>query len=916
MLTLYKIKIEIGKYNEKAAEVLNQLNDLRSDYYTEKEANESIKKQCQYYYGEINTRLIKAITEQTVNSLFPLLSFFENKINLIEKKEEELLKAYNIDKKIKNTLLSKIKDQQNELKTFLIDLENYYETFNGLIKDYYLDILKIGLDVRKDGLMWVILRLLEINTSISKESFPKFLTKREVNYLLSISKKMIMYKQYNNIATHLKEIILKKKLENDNQSNKREDFLNRYETKNLEKKKKQIEKIGNMMGNYNDVISEDTIKKEKDNRVKAIAPTSKTMSMYNINNPKYENRSILQNQALFDKVRLNILKNKDSEIKLPYQSSSPKFKENNIKKIKKVLSKRDQKYKKNISNRTLFLFEDKKPTINLDIKNDSSNEEDKSNSDEEKNEIENKHSNKDIINDANVINNLFDHKKKIIIQENGATNPSFNKIFNKNDLKSQENFFDPISEVEKGMEESPKIKHHNPQTKLSDDNFKLMNETNDYDYESNNNKFNSLLTKDLESIAEEDKKSVSKYNDSLLSTKKIYNNKNNADKNKNNNENGMSIDIKNIIKDNGNISNIQNYNRLDNSKNSNSINNTASKTVRNTFIAPLVKDEKELSKRMKKNSEVFNKRLYFLSSNYDVVMNQQPNYFDMYKEKRQTLIRGLSKSQREDFNSTNEIIKGNFFLNMSKLPNDQAISIITPSNQVNKNNIVVHKDKNNRFSIRRRSSVIIRNENKNTNNKGLNSLRELNKAEEEREEEFKKEVEHYMKEIKEFDPSTVKEKKKVNKSNNKNISKSLVSSRNKNILESTKSSYSNISYNENNDSDSSKEKENYIVENIYYKHKELFTNKETTNSQLHKINENKIKKLINKTKNTMDKNQAQMIYYRNKIEQEYNNILNTKNIEIERFKKEFKNEKYLNQNTKIEYDLMFCSLFGHNKSII
>ena len=55
------------------------------------------------------------------------------------------------------------------------------------MKSYYLDILKKSIDIREEGLIWVIRRLLRINYKPKKLDFPDFIDEKTYKYIIQIS---------------------------------------------------------------------------------------------------------------------------------------------------------------------------------------------------------------------------------------------------------------------------------------------------------------------------------------------------------------------------------------------------------------------------------------------------------------------------------------------------------------------------------------------------------------------------------------------------------------------------------------------------------------------------------------------------------------------------------------------------------
>lgn len=107
----------------------------------------------------------------------------------------------NNDKILKS--LSKIKEQkkiiEEKIKQNNININetqmkhkkakaNYTEKVQ-MLSEYYYQILKKGIDVRKSGLSWVVVKLMELNAFIDRNHFPSFLTDSEINYLMRIGVK-------------------------------------------------------------------------------------------------------------------------------------------------------------------------------------------------------------------------------------------------------------------------------------------------------------------------------------------------------------------------------------------------------------------------------------------------------------------------------------------------------------------------------------------------------------------------------------------------------------------------------------------------------------------------------------------------------------------------------------------------------
>lgn len=101
----------------------------------------------------------------------------ESKIQLITIENDKINTEYT---KEKNELLKglDLASKEEELLKFI---------YHFIIKEqrsYYYKILKKGYDVRDDGLVWVVRRLLELNSNIDYHHFPKFLDNQQIEYLI------------------------------------------------------------------------------------------------------------------------------------------------------------------------------------------------------------------------------------------------------------------------------------------------------------------------------------------------------------------------------------------------------------------------------------------------------------------------------------------------------------------------------------------------------------------------------------------------------------------------------------------------------------------------------------------------------------------------------------------------------------
>ena len=146
---------------------------------------------------------------------------YDKVIKDIDKKEmikkEELKNE--LDKEIKK--LSVIKEYINEnfevCKNEITYLKLVYINLVKSQRNYYLDLLKKGYDVRTEGLIWVVKRLLEIQTKLEYHHFPKFLDNSQIKYIIEMANLSLEETQ---LKTILKIIEKKRYVIQKNVSNK------------------------------------------------------------------------------------------------------------------------------------------------------------------------------------------------------------------------------------------------------------------------------------------------------------------------------------------------------------------------------------------------------------------------------------------------------------------------------------------------------------------------------------------------------------------------------------------------------------------------------------------------------------------------------------------------------------------------
>lgn len=120
------------------------------------------------------------------------------KTNMVIEKRDLLLKEVNKKIQSKRDAMSVLEKKTGVNRLMLGEMINEH-------KQYFLEILNKGVDSRTTGIVWVIKRLIELKTSFSYNMFPKFLSKRDVDYLLELAYKEIDSFKYQILINFYKE---------------------------------------------------------------------------------------------------------------------------------------------------------------------------------------------------------------------------------------------------------------------------------------------------------------------------------------------------------------------------------------------------------------------------------------------------------------------------------------------------------------------------------------------------------------------------------------------------------------------------------------------------------------------------------------------------------------------------------------
>ena len=214
------------KYKEKCSEK-TKLFYLKLDEYDQGYKN-LIKSEKEFEKKHRKSKMIGSQQyHKKISKIYSDIEFIKNiKLysmnNEFEKKKVNIQTEYNSKNKELNNEKKRLK---NKIKILNIELLYYRIVNEQLLKEcriYYLEILKKGKDIRKDGLVWVVKNLLELQVNLEYQNFPKYLNKKQIDYLIELGKIIL---EENELRVIVKVLHQKKKHEKLNEVMKGLDLL-------------------------------------------------------------------------------------------------------------------------------------------------------------------------------------------------------------------------------------------------------------------------------------------------------------------------------------------------------------------------------------------------------------------------------------------------------------------------------------------------------------------------------------------------------------------------------------------------------------------------------------------------------------------------------------------------------------------
>jgi hypothetical protein len=187
LITVYQSilikKAQKSQYELLLRDILTLLDISRKEYELKKEiltdklkainANFKLPYKDDIVYNKDKKFIIQQETSHMLNEIKHTLQTNEQQYETV-KNELEPLQHYNCE------LITNLKNEISLLK------RKYTQNISDQ-KYYFTKLLSKGVDSRKDGISWIVIRLYEINVDVTHEHFPDFLPKESVDYVLDIA---------------------------------------------------------------------------------------------------------------------------------------------------------------------------------------------------------------------------------------------------------------------------------------------------------------------------------------------------------------------------------------------------------------------------------------------------------------------------------------------------------------------------------------------------------------------------------------------------------------------------------------------------------------------------------------------------------------------------------------------------------
>ena len=276
-------KYKFNKISEKL------LNTIKFETISNENKIKALKRNS-IFVQNANNFLLNEKPKQKFNLEKLDLTAFHEKADLFQLQSDLIAQKNEIETEY-NKKMSKIAEMKNDLdfkfknkKSDIQNLNAYFKkTKSNLnlriqtLSGYYYQILKKGIDVRKNGLSWVIVKLMELNVYIDKHYLPTFLDEEQMGYILRMGVKIHELSELIKLFQILKErqkILRDKHLEEEMKKEKDIDnnnFVNLIKNNHRKMGNNYMKFIEDIQMKYENVIKiclNENKEEEKINRIK------------------------------------------------------------------------------------------------------------------------------------------------------------------------------------------------------------------------------------------------------------------------------------------------------------------------------------------------------------------------------------------------------------------------------------------------------------------------------------------------------------------------------------------------------------------------------------------------------------------------------------------------------------------------
>ena len=249
-MKLYWLKLDECDYHYKKIVQTQELIEKSKEKEKEKEKKYSNDKKSFKEVGRRFSQIMNDIEFAKKTELYSMSTEFKKDLNVIQ---TEYMSKYEKLENEKNRI-------ENDLKMINYELLYYKMVNEELLREdraYYLEILKNGKDFRKEGLIWVVRNLLELQVNLEYHHFPKYLNFEQIDYLKNLGKIML---EENELKIIIKVLQQKKKHERLNENMKCLNLLDGIMNKDNQDDKMLLYSYTNNLGS----VSNDRYHKEID----------------------------------------------------------------------------------------------------------------------------------------------------------------------------------------------------------------------------------------------------------------------------------------------------------------------------------------------------------------------------------------------------------------------------------------------------------------------------------------------------------------------------------------------------------------------------------------------------------------------------------------------------------------------------